>query len=166
LATATSPSFRLYFFAWLMSNKEIHTNSPISDSLSAESPPRAAQPLHSALATDSARCSKSVPQSRSETTAGLSSSAYASYDPSLDSTGLPLNCGRLLPEPRRLAGAVANPAVPELLPGHPLLGRKAGRAAPSRFRAKSALRGATRAGARAALGPCAWGCPDIDVAGQ
>jgi hypothetical protein len=67
----------------------IRLSPSLSDSPSAESPPRAAQPLPSAAATGFARCSESVPQSRSETTAGLSSSAYASYNPTLDSTALP-----------------------------------------------------------------------------
>jgi hypothetical protein len=70
-----------------MSDQEKHTHSPsLFDSPSAESPPRAAQPSPSASATGTARCSESVSLSRSETTAGLSSSVYASSDPSLDST--------------------------------------------------------------------------------
>jgi hypothetical protein len=70
-----------------MSDQEIHSYSPsLPDSPSAESPPRAAQPLSSASASGSARCSESVPLSRSETTAGLSSSTHASYNPTLDST--------------------------------------------------------------------------------
>jgi hypothetical protein len=70
-----------------MSDQEIHPNSPsLSDSPLAESPPRAAQLSPSASATGSSRCTESVPLSRSETTAGLSSSAFVSYGPTLDST--------------------------------------------------------------------------------
>jgi hypothetical protein len=89
-----------------MSDQEIYFYLPsLSDSPSAESPPRAAQPLSSASASGSARCTESDPLSRSETTAGLSSSTHASYDPTLDSTpvaqsraasGRPASCTRTL----------------------------------------------------------------------
>jgi hypothetical protein len=72
------------------SDQEIHTHLPSpSDAPLAESPPRVAQPLPTASASGSARCTESVPLSRSETTTGLSSSAFASYDPTLDSTQTP-----------------------------------------------------------------------------